>query len=92
MVLINTKFKPNKYQYGFVALQELFAINVALVALDIGLLVIEDLNLVLFEITSKRVVYSGKLKMELAILGKLVSMSRSDSHVVLDHDLPKLAV
>ena len=90
MVLINTKFKPNKYQYSFVALQELFTINVVLVALDISLLVIEDLNLTVFEIAFKGVVYSVKLKMELAILSKPVSMSQSGSYVVLDHDLPRL--
>ena len=48
MVLINTKFKPNKYQYSFVALQELFIINVVLVALDIGLLVIRNLSFDIF--------------------------------------------
>lgn len=61
-----------------------------LVALDIGLLVIEYLNLSVFEITFKGVVYSVKLKMELAILGKLVSTSQSGSHVVLeDYDLSR---
>ena len=69
---------------------ELFTINVILVALDIGLLVIEYLNLSVFEITFKGVVYSVKLKMELAILGKLVSMSQSGSHVVFeDQDLSR---
>ena len=90
MVLINTKFKPNKYQYSFVALQELFIINVVLVALDIGLLVIENLSPDIFEIAFNGVSVQ-KLKIELAILGKLVSMSRSGSRVVLDHDLPRLA-
>lgn len=34
--------------------------------------------------------YSVKLKMELAILGKIVSMSQSGSHVILeDHDLSR---
>jgi hypothetical protein len=68
---------------------ELFTINVFIVALDIGLLVIEFLNLSVFEITFKGVVYSVKLKMELAILGKLVSMSQSGSRVVFgDKDVP----
>jgi hypothetical protein len=67
---------------------ELFTIDVILVALDIGLLVIEYLNLSVFETTFKGVVYSVKLEMELAILGKLTSMLQSGSHVVLeDHDL-----
>jgi hypothetical protein len=68
---------------------ELFTINVFIVALDIGLLVIEYLNLSVFEITFKGVVYSVKLKMELAILGKLVSMSQSGNRVVSgDKDVP----
>jgi hypothetical protein len=58
MVLINTKFKLNKYQHSFVALQELFIINMVLVALDISLLVIKDLNLNFFEIAFKGLVYS----------------------------------
>ena len=66
---------------------ELFTINVILVVLDVGLLVIEYLNLSVFEITFKGVVYSVKLKMELAILGKLVSMSQSGNDLLLeDHD------
>jgi hypothetical protein len=68
---------------------ELFTINVFIVALDIGLLVIEYLNLSVFEITFKGVVYSVKLKMELAILGKLVSMSQSGGRVIFgDEDVP----
>lgn len=68
---------------------ELFTINVFIVALDIGLLVIEYLNLSVFEITFKAVVYSVKLKMELAILGKLVSMSGSGNRVVFgDNHVP----
>lgn len=68
---------------------ELFTINILIVALDIALLVIEYLNLSVFEITFKGVVYSVKLKMELAILGKLVSMSHSSSGVIYgDKDLP----
>jgi hypothetical protein len=58
MVLINTKFKLNKYQHRFVALQELFIISMVLVALDISLLVIKDLNLNFFEIAFKGLVYS----------------------------------
>lgn len=68
---------------------ELFTINILIVALDIALLVIEYLNLSVFEITFKGVVYSVKLKMELAILGKLVSMSHSSSGVIYgDKGLP----
>jgi hypothetical protein len=68
---------------------ELFTINTFIVALDIGLLVIEYLNLRVFEITFKGVVDSIKLKMELAILCKLVSMSQSSNRVVSgDRDVP----
>jgi hypothetical protein len=56
---------------------ELLTINLIIIILDIGLLVTEYLNLSIFEQTFKGVTYSVKLKMELAILGKLVSMAQS---------------
>lgn len=56
-------------------LWQLFLINVVIVALDIALLVLEYLNLASIEIAFKALAYSVKLKLEFAILGKLVESS-----------------
>lgn len=61
---------------------ELFAINVFIIALDVGLLVIEYLDLIVYEQTFKGVIYSIKLKLEFAILGKLVKIVRNGRHVL----------
>ena len=55
---------------------ELFIINVLIIVLDIALLVVEYLNLRVYEQSFKGVVYSIKLKLEFAILGKLVDIVR----------------
>jgi hypothetical protein len=62
---------------------ELLLINMIIVLLDIGLLVMEYLDLRIFEQTFKGVAYSVKLKMELAILGKLVTMAQSGNRVIM---------
>jgi hypothetical protein len=71
-------------------ISELFAINVFIIALDIGLLVVEYLNLLVYEQTFKGAIYSIKLKLEFAILGKLVKIVRNGKHVLanLDEDTP----
>lgn len=61
---------------------ELFIINVFIIALDIGLLVVEYLDLIVYEQTFKAVIYSIKLKLEFAILGKLVKIVRNGRHVL----------
>ncbi|KAF2723095.1 hypothetical protein K431DRAFT_197845, partial [Polychaeton citri CBS 116435] len=53
---------------------QLFIINAIIIVLDIGLLVIEYKNYRVIEQTVKGFVYSTKLKMEFAILGKLVDL------------------
>ncbi|KAF2807374.1 uncharacterized protein BDZ99DRAFT_392792 [Mytilinidion resinicola] len=55
---------------------QLFSINVIIIALDIGLLVVEYMNLHVMEQTFKGVTYSVKLKLEFAILSKLVELTR----------------
>ena len=66
-------------------LGELFLVNLIIILLDIGLLVMEYMSLSVFEQTFKGVTYSVKLKMELAILGKLVSMAQSGNQIVFGH-------
>jgi len=61
---------------------ELFIINVFIIILDVGLLIVEYLDLTVYEQTFKGVIYSIKLKLEFAILGKLVKIVRSGNHVL----------
>ena len=58
---------------------ELLVINVVIIALDIALLVIEYLDLRVVEQTFKGLAYSFKLKMELAILGRLVEIAHTNT-------------
>jgi hypothetical protein len=55
---------------------QLLAINVLIIAMDIALLAVAFANLYLIETTLKGVVYSVKLKLEFAVLGKLVQLVR----------------
>lgn len=61
---------------------ELFIINVLIIMLDIALLVVEYLNGREYEQTFKGAVYSIKLKLEFAILGKLVHIVRNGNRVL----------
>ncbi|PLB46829.1 hypothetical protein P170DRAFT_362726 [Aspergillus steynii IBT 23096] len=56
---------------------QLVAINLIIILLDVGLLVIEYRDLYIMETMIKGVVYSVKLKLEFAVLGKLVHLVRS---------------
>ncbi len=58
---------------------QLLAINVIIITMDLALLGVELANLYLIETTLKGVVYSIKLKLEYAVLGKLVQLIRSNS-------------
>jgi hypothetical protein len=51
---------------------QLVAINLIIIAMDIGLLVVEYMNKYIMETMLKGVIYSIKLKLEFAVLGKLV--------------------
>jgi hypothetical protein len=53
---------------------QLLSINLLIIIMDIGLLVVEFLNLYIIETTLKGVIYSIKLKLEIAVLGKLVNI------------------
>ena len=55
---------------------QLLAINVLIITMDLALLATEFANLYLIETTLKGVVYSVKLKLEFAVLGKLVQFVR----------------
>ena len=55
---------------------QLVAINLIIILMDLGLLVVEYKNLYIMETMIKGVVYSVKLKLEFAVLGKLVHVVR----------------
>lgn len=59
---------------------QLIAINAIIIAMDIALLAVEFANLYLIETTLKGAVYSIKLKLEFAVLGKLVQIVHTKSH------------
>ena len=61
---------------------QLFVINLIIVALDIALLVVEYRDLRVYEQTFKGVIYSIKLKLEFAILGKLVQIVHAGGRVL----------
>jgi hypothetical protein len=56
---------------------QLLAINIIIITMDLALLGVEFANLYLIETTLKGVVYSIKLKLEFAVLGKLVQFVRN---------------
>ncbi|KAF2877063.1 hypothetical protein BDV95DRAFT_481565 [Massariosphaeria phaeospora] len=58
---------------------QLFSINVIIIVLDIGMLTVEFKNLHVLQQTIKGFVYSVKLKLELAVLNKLVELSTSNN-------------
>ena len=66
--MLKTSLRPNTRSI----LYQLFTINVIIILLDIALLSCEFANLYIIETTFKGVVYSIKLKLEFAVLGKLV--------------------
>lgn len=57
-------------------LYQLLIINIIILALDISVVVIEFVGLYSVQVTFKPVAYSIKLKLEYAILGKLVAIAR----------------
>lgn len=65
---------------------ELFIINIFIIGLDIGLLIVEYLDFTVYEQTFKGVIYSIKLKLEFAILSKLVKIVRQGNHVLTNVD------
>jgi hypothetical protein len=56
---------------------ELLAISFAVMALDVTIIVIEYMNLYYLQVCLKVMVYSIKLKLEFAVLGRLIAVTRS---------------
>ncbi|KAF7718618.1 Uncharacterized protein PECH_006348 [Penicillium ucsense] len=57
---------------------QLLAVNVSCILMDIALMVIEFNNLYLYQTTLKATLYSVKLKLEIAVLGKLVKIAHQN--------------
>lgn len=56
---------------------QLLSINLLIILMDLGLLIVEYLNFYIIETTLKGAIYSVKLKLEFAVLGKLVHLVHS---------------
>lgn len=74
---------------------QLVIINLLIILMDLGLLIIEYVGLYAMETMIKGVIYSIKLKLEFAVLGKLVRLVhchvwKSDSVILHHHDNPYL--
>jgi len=61
---------------------ELFTINAIIIVMDIGLLALEYKGLRALERAFKSFIYSVKLKMEFAVLGKLVNLVQSSARTL----------
>lgn len=61
---------------------ELFTINAIIIVMDIGLLALEYRGLRALERAFKSFIYSVKLKMEFAVLGKLVNLVQSSTRTL----------
>ncbi|KAJ9387675.1 hypothetical protein DTO063F5_2901 [Paecilomyces variotii] len=69
------KLNPDKRNRKI--MYQLLGINLLIIAMDLGLLLAEYLNFYVIETTLKGAVYSVKLKLEFAVLGKLVHLVHS---------------
>lgn len=56
-------------------IMQLFAINLACILMDVALMIVEFLNFYIYQTTLKATLYSIKLKLEIAVLGKLVDLA-----------------
>ena len=63
---------------------QLFIINLIIILMDVGLLAIEYRNLRIYEQVFKGVIYSIKVKLEYAILWKLVQIAQGGRHTLAD--------
>jgi hypothetical protein len=77
------RLRPQGRPYGI--LLQLLVINIVILGLDIAVVVIEYVGYYAVQVMIKPVVYSIKLKLEYAILGKLVAIARGSYN---SQDLP----
>lgn len=72
------RLRPRGRPHGI--LRQLLAINIAILVLDVSVVVIEYVGFYAIQVMFKPVVYSVKLKLEYAILGKLVTIARGPNN------------
>lgn len=71
----NRMLKLNPDRGSRKTIVQLLAVNVACVLMDIALMVLEFMNFYIYQTTLKATLYSIKLKLEIAVLGKLVNIA-----------------
>jgi hypothetical protein len=75
------RLRPEGRSHGI--LHQLLVINIVILLLDIAVVIIEYVGLYAIQVTFKPLAYSVKLKLEYAILGKLIAVARGHH----DHEL-----
>jgi hypothetical protein len=80
------RLRPGGRSQGI--LSQLLAINIVILILDIAIVVLEYIGYYAVQVMFKPVAYSIKLKLEYAILGKLVSVARGSYNV--NEELPSI--
>ncbi|KAJ5996480.1 hypothetical protein N7499_007202 [Penicillium canescens] len=71
----NRMLRMNQDHVSRKTIMQLLAVNVSCILMDIALMVIEFMNFYIYQTTLKATLYSIKLKLEIAVLGKLVNIA-----------------
>ncbi|KAJ5942710.1 hypothetical protein N7516_002878 [Penicillium verrucosum] len=71
----NRMLRLNQDHVSRKTILQLLAVNVACILMDIALMIIEFRNYYIYQTTLKATLYSIKLKLEIAVLGKLVNIA-----------------
>lgn len=69
-------------------LLQLIAVNVIIILLDMAVVALQYSDFFTFQVTFKGLVYSVKLKLEYAILGRLVRVAHIRSHIDINTRIP----
>lgn len=75
MVETNRMLQHNPDSGSRKTIMQLLAVNVSCILMDIALMIIEFMNFYIYQTTLKATLYSIKLKLEIAVLGKLVTIA-----------------
>ncbi|KAI9929358.1 hypothetical protein ASPWEDRAFT_110054 [Aspergillus wentii DTO 134E9] len=71
----NRMLQTNPDRVNRKTIMQLFAVNLVCILMDIALMIIEFMNFYIYQTTLKATIYSIKLKLEIAVLGKLVNIA-----------------
>ncbi|KAH8692836.1 hypothetical protein BGW36DRAFT_28506 [Talaromyces proteolyticus] len=80
------RLNPEKGSRQKNIMYQLVAINLIIILMDIGILVWEYLGFYYLQVSLKSLVYSIKLKLEFAVLGKLVTITRLHTQEAIHSD------